>query len=60
MKFIEVKLGEVYMGKSEVSTSGVKCSWVKFKWENVKCRQAWLNRVKVLVTGCLSLLEYTA
>ena len=50
------------MGGSEVSTSVVKCSWVKFKWEGVKCRQVWWSVVgwsvlKVLVTGCLTLLQ---
>jgi len=44
----------------------VKCSWVKFKWEEVKCSwvKFYMERsevstsvVKVLVTGCLSLLE---
>jgi hypothetical protein len=40
----------------------VKCRWVKFKWEEVKCQQVqwsgvgW-SVVKVLVTGCLTLLE---
>jgi hypothetical protein len=40
----------------------VKCSSVKFKWEEVKCSEVeWIvvgwSAVKVLVTGCLSLLE---
>jgi len=34
----------------------VKCSWVKFKWEEVKCRQVYWSVVKILVTGCLTLL----
>ena len=45
------------MGRSEVPTSVVKRSWVKLKWEEVKCRQVQWSVVKVLVTGCLTLLE---
>ena len=55
----EVKCSDVRWNGAVGNLSGVKptgtavkCRWVKFKWEEVK----W-SVVKVLGTGCLSLLE---